>query len=284
MPPIEPTTLGQLYRQHAPALRLYARQWADSADDLVQEAFVRLAQRSPPPGQVLPWLYRVNPQSALANHRSTTRRRQRETRSGQPRGLVRPWWFRLPDRAGILLPARRQRSWADQKVDDKPTEPKWLVDRSLTLTARAEPVPALKYRLYPLASELKEGNAVPIYLRLVHERNDETKREWARSRRMEQAALDQLPVARGPAVPREIRLHDEAARPWGGEKPPSGTTRWTRAIPSASCCLTPNSCGNYGGLLVLKARLEMAEGDYTAAAHTFQTGLAFSRHVTRGHS
>src|SRR6266566_4666106 len=88
MPPIEPTTLGQLYRQHAPALRLYARQWADSADDLVQEAFVRLAQQSPPPGQVLPWLYRVIRNQALANHRSTTRRRQRETRSGNPEA-----WF-----------------------------------------------------------------------------------------------------------------------------------------------------------------------------------------------
>jgi len=30
---------------------------------------------------------------------------------------------------------------------------------------------------------------------------------------------------------------------------------------------------NYGGLLVLKARLEMAEGDYTAAAHTSRPGL-----------
>ena len=88
MPPIDPTTLGRLYRQHAPALRLYARQWADSADDLVQEAFVRLAQQSPPPEQVLPWLYRVIRNQALANHRSTTRRRQRETRSGNPEA-----WF-----------------------------------------------------------------------------------------------------------------------------------------------------------------------------------------------
>src|SRR5437870_6810719 len=88
MPPLDSPTLGGLYRELAPALRLYARQWADSAEDLVQEAFVRLAQESPPPEQVLPWLYRVIRNQALANHRSTTRRRQRETRSGNPEA-----WF-----------------------------------------------------------------------------------------------------------------------------------------------------------------------------------------------
>jgi RNA polymerase sigma-70 factor (ECF subfamily) len=82
MPPIEPATLGRLYRQHAPALRLFARQWADSADDLVHDAFVRLAQQSPPPDQPLPWLYRVIRNQALANQRGANRRRRRETRSG----------------------------------------------------------------------------------------------------------------------------------------------------------------------------------------------------------
>jgi RNA polymerase sigma-70 factor (ECF subfamily) len=81
MPPMEPATLGRLYRQHAPALRLYARQWADSADDLVHDAFVRLAQQSSPPESPLPWLYRVIRNQMLANRRGDNRRRQRETRS-----------------------------------------------------------------------------------------------------------------------------------------------------------------------------------------------------------
>ncbi len=76
-------TLGRLYRQHAPALRLYARQWASSAEDLVQDAFVKLAEESPPPEQVLPWLYRVIRNLALANYRSATRRRHRETLRGE---------------------------------------------------------------------------------------------------------------------------------------------------------------------------------------------------------
>lgn len=85
---MEPTVLGRLYRQHAPALRLYARQWGGSAEDLVQEAFVRLAQQTPPPEQVLPWLYRVVRNAALEAQRRAARRRQREQRVSAPEA-----WF-----------------------------------------------------------------------------------------------------------------------------------------------------------------------------------------------
>ena len=88
--PMEPTLLGCLYRQHAPALRLYARQWNGNADDLVQNAFVSLAQQSPPPLQVLPWLYRVVRNGALAAHRDASRRRQREQRASTPEA-----WFSM---------------------------------------------------------------------------------------------------------------------------------------------------------------------------------------------
>lgn len=59
MQPLTPQELGRLYRQHAPALRLYARQWPGVAEDAVQDAFVALATQSPPPNQVLSWLFRV---------------------------------------------------------------------------------------------------------------------------------------------------------------------------------------------------------------------------------
>lgn len=94
MPPITPTALGELYRNHAPALRLYARQWGSSAEDLVQIAFVRLAQQSPPPEQVLPWLYRVVRNEALAAHRTAVRRQHREQGVSTPEG----WFSSAPDR------------------------------------------------------------------------------------------------------------------------------------------------------------------------------------------
>ncbi len=85
---MEPTVLGRFFRQHAPALLLYARQWGGSAEDVVQEAFVRLAQQTPPPEQILPWLYRVVRNAALMMHRSGARRRQREQRASKPEA-----WF-----------------------------------------------------------------------------------------------------------------------------------------------------------------------------------------------
>src|SRR5579872_2641828 len=92
MRPIEPAVLGQLYRQHAPALRLYARQWDAAADDVVHNAFVRLAQQAPPPEQIVPWLYRVVRNEALAAHRTATRRRHREQRAGSAEA-----WFDASD-------------------------------------------------------------------------------------------------------------------------------------------------------------------------------------------
>ena len=94
MRPMEPTVLGRLYRLHAPALLLYARQWGGSADDIVQEAFLRLAQQVPPPEQVLPWLYRVVRNEALANHRTAYRRRERERRASAPEA----WFSKTEDR------------------------------------------------------------------------------------------------------------------------------------------------------------------------------------------
>ena len=90
MPSLEPKVLGRLYRQHAPVLRLYARQWGESSEDFVQEAFVRLAQQSPPPEPVLPWLYRVIRNQALADYRGANRRRQREAHRGQSTSVA---WF-----------------------------------------------------------------------------------------------------------------------------------------------------------------------------------------------
>src|SRR5262245_66599555 len=88
----------------------------------------------------------------------------------------------------LLAPASGQTPRpAERKGDDKAE--KWLVDRALTVTPAAAPVPALKYRLFPLTLERKEGNAVPMYLRFVHERND----EWKKYMREKPAEWNRLP-------------------------------------------------------------------------------------------
>src|SRR5689334_17166575 len=89
---VAPEELGRLYREHARALCLYARQWPAGDDDLVQDAFVKLAQQSPPPRQVLPWLYRTVRNGALAAGRGEARRRRRQVLASG-----REAWFAAAD-------------------------------------------------------------------------------------------------------------------------------------------------------------------------------------------
>src|SRR5437764_217363 len=45
MTTIGPDLLGRLFDEHARGLVLYARQWSESPEDVLQEAFVQLARR-----------------------------------------------------------------------------------------------------------------------------------------------------------------------------------------------------------------------------------------------
>ena len=92
MPRIAPEELGRLYREHAPALRLYARQWPEGSEDLVQDAFMKLAQQVPAPEAVLPWLYCVVRNGALSASRGRARRRRREDRASAGEA-----WFSAAD-------------------------------------------------------------------------------------------------------------------------------------------------------------------------------------------
>src|SRR5689334_14213620 len=74
--------------------------------------------------------------------------------------------------AGLVLLT----GWLTLLRGQEPAAEKWLDDRALVVSPAPAPVPVLKYRLYPLTTERKEGNAVPIYLRLAHERSDARKR------------------------------------------------------------------------------------------------------------
>jgi RNA polymerase sigma-70 factor (ECF subfamily) len=78
MPRITPDELGRLYREHAPALRLYARQFPAGDEDLIQDAFIKLAQQVTVPERALPWLYRVVRNAALFAGRNEARRRRRQ--------------------------------------------------------------------------------------------------------------------------------------------------------------------------------------------------------------
>ena len=72
--------LGRLLDEHAAALELFARQWCDSPEDVVQEAFMNLATRKAPEN-VVPWLYRAVRNGAISAARSGERRRRHEAAS-----------------------------------------------------------------------------------------------------------------------------------------------------------------------------------------------------------
>ncbi len=74
-----PEVLARLVDEHAAALVLYARQWCDAPEDVVQEAFVKLAGQRQPPDRVLPWLYRVVRNGALSAARAARRRKRHES-------------------------------------------------------------------------------------------------------------------------------------------------------------------------------------------------------------
>ena len=81
MPGIEPELLARLFDQHAPALVLYARQWCETPEDVVQDAFVKLARLRDEPERTLPWLFRVVRNAAINASRNDRNRRRLDARS-----------------------------------------------------------------------------------------------------------------------------------------------------------------------------------------------------------
>lgn len=94
MTDVTPELLGSLLSTHGPALRLYARQWCDAADDVVQEAFVQLARQTQTPNQPAAWLFRVVRNGALSARRSASRRRRHETAAAGERS---DWFESRPE-------------------------------------------------------------------------------------------------------------------------------------------------------------------------------------------
>ena len=89
---IGPEDLGRLFDEHAPALTLYARQWSDTPEDIVQEAFAALARQRTVPDRPAAWLFRVARNAALASARRSRRLRAREARASDGEA-----WFASTD-------------------------------------------------------------------------------------------------------------------------------------------------------------------------------------------
>ena len=86
---MRPELLGRLVDQTAAVLLLYARQWCDTPEDVVQEAFIKLAAQGREPDNPTAWLYRVVRNGALTAARANRRRRFHESYAA----AHTPGWF-----------------------------------------------------------------------------------------------------------------------------------------------------------------------------------------------
>jgi RNA polymerase sigma-70 factor (ECF subfamily) len=81
----DPTKLTRWFDAYAAPLVLYARQWlrsgrARAAEDVVQEAFVKLMAQRRDPTNVKAWLHATVRNAAISESRSASRRQTRESR------------------------------------------------------------------------------------------------------------------------------------------------------------------------------------------------------------
>jgi RNA polymerase sigma-70 factor (ECF subfamily) len=88
--------LADLIATHAAPLALFARQWCDSPEDAVQEAFCKLVRLGTPPEDPVAWLFKVVRTTAIDLSRSTRRRVRREAATARPEQ-----WFAEPEVDGL---------------------------------------------------------------------------------------------------------------------------------------------------------------------------------------
>lgn len=77
-----PRQIADLVSAHSAALVLFARQWCDTPEDVVQDAFCKLVVTTP--NDPAAWLFRVVRNAAIDAGRSARRRTKREHASARP--------------------------------------------------------------------------------------------------------------------------------------------------------------------------------------------------------
>ncbi len=110
--------LGRLLDQHAAALELYARQWCDAPEDVVQEAFLKLARQPALPIQPASWLFRVVRNGAISAGKAARRRKRHETEAA----VEASSWFeplRSLEKEGLLDPETAARALLGLPIEQR---------------------------------------------------------------------------------------------------------------------------------------------------------------------
>ncbi len=107
--------LAELVDRHAAALTLYARQWCANPEDVVQEAFLKLARERTPPDNPAAWLFRVVRNAAIDATRSARRRQKYESAAATQTAS----WFEPTEDAAGLDSATVAQALADLPADER---------------------------------------------------------------------------------------------------------------------------------------------------------------------
>src|SRR4249920_1889661 len=112
---MDPDHLGYLIDRYLPALVLFARQWCRAPEDVVQEAFIKLARQTVPPIHPVAWMYRAVRNRAISESRAE---RRRQTHEGTAAARASLWFTPTEDPAGMDAQAAT-RSLADLPLDQR---------------------------------------------------------------------------------------------------------------------------------------------------------------------
>ncbi|MCR4414619.1 MAG: hypothetical protein NUV77_19555, partial [Thermoguttaceae bacterium] len=192
MNPLEPDELARLVDQYGAALVLYARQWCQCPEDVVQQAFVLLAQQGSAPASPAGWLYRAVRNGAISAARSASRRGRREAavaHRGEP-------WFEVSardDRGPALGPTLIRRNRAVDRLIDQ-QRPSLVPEGFGCATGKA-------WRVMSQEEPLEELKAIEAALASLVPRRDVLDR-------------DRLMYRAGWAAARAARRGRAAARAW----------------------------------------------------------------------
>lgn len=154
---------------------------------------------------------------------------------------------------------------------------------TLEIDPALEPVPALRYRLLPPLTDLKPGNAAPIYLRPRHEERD----QWLDYLNSEPSRLLEVPRD-------ELKLEEVDDLVFRYRYPLSqlavGARRETcdweypygedGQLPEEFLLPDIGQMRSYARLLAIKIRGDVLAARFDEAIASLQTGLALARHVS----
>ena len=185
--------------------------------------------------------------------------------------------------APVLLAAAADPTSTTKEKKPEAAAEKWFVDLDMTISAKAAPVPALAYRFYPSNAERKEGNAVPMYLRLAQERGDARRKQVVmKPDEWNKLPLDKLPLADVRAFLDGYKYNLRQLHLGARRK----TAEWNYSLDAGDPIgiLLPDmqEMRWQGPILALEARLAIAEGRHADAIRALEAGFSFSQQVSEG--